>query len=72
MGIASNVVDGPISWRAVPADPLGAEENGSFSAASSEKMDPEIERSGNGLARALKTSYCRPRAISRSMQASTA
>ena len=30
MGIASNVVDGPISWRAVPADPLGTEENGSF------------------------------------------
>ena len=29
-GIDSNVVDGPISWRAVPADPLGTEENGSF------------------------------------------
>ena len=29
-GIESNVVDGPISWRAVPADPLGTEENGSF------------------------------------------
>ncbi|MFR7732669.1 MAG: 3-hydroxyacyl-CoA dehydrogenase family protein [Collinsella sp.] len=67
------------SWRklgrgfsSTKNDPSGSEENGSFSAASSEKMDPEIERSGNGLARALKTSYCRPRAISRSMQASTA
>ena len=29
-GIESNVVDGPISWRAVPADSLGAKENGSF------------------------------------------
>ena len=29
-GIESNVVDGPISWRAVSADPLGTEENGSF------------------------------------------
>ena len=29
-GIESNVVDGPISWRAVPADPPGTEENGSF------------------------------------------
>ena len=29
-GVESNVVDGPVSWRAVPADPLGAEENGSF------------------------------------------
>ena len=29
-GKGLNVVDGPISWRAVPADPLGMEENGSF------------------------------------------
>ena len=29
-GIESNVVDGQVSWRAVPADPLGTEENGSF------------------------------------------
>ena len=29
-GIESNVVDGQVSWRAVSADPLGTEENGSF------------------------------------------
>ena len=29
-GIESNVVDGPISWRALPTDPPGTEENGSF------------------------------------------
>ena len=29
-GKGLNVVDGPISWRAVPVDPLGTEENGSF------------------------------------------
>ena len=29
-GIESNVVDGQVSWRAVPVDPLGTEENGSF------------------------------------------
>ena len=29
-GVESNVVDGPVSWRAVPADSLGAKENGSF------------------------------------------
>ena len=29
-GIESNVVDGQVSWRAVPGDSLGTEENGSF------------------------------------------
>ena len=29
-GSGLNVVDEPISWRAVSADPLGTEENGSF------------------------------------------
>ena len=29
-GIESNVVDGRVSWRAVPGDSLGTEENGSF------------------------------------------
>ena len=28
-GIGSNVVDGPVSWRASPADSPGTEENGS-------------------------------------------
>ena len=29
-GIESNVVDGQVSWRALPTDPPGTEENGSF------------------------------------------